>query len=234
MAFTNLFRRYSASSEIPSVNYSYSDQNSVAETLLDELESQCRSCSSLLALKTRQSPQSFTGASDSTKFESTYVAKRHSSVDYSWLTPNKNLLSTNNELYQLPDMIKMELSELIRNVLAEDCTLIINQFRRDIRVQTRAQTPECVIALFRKTIAEYLEERSKTRTNTNNNNNNNNNSNIINHSKCSTSISVFNRNNRINPKYQPDDEQHCIAELTEISISSSSNDGLDNQTKSHY
>jgi hypothetical protein len=40
------------------------------------------------------------------------------------------------------------------------------------------------------------------------------------------------RNNRINPKHQLDDEQHCIAELTEISISSSSNDGTDNH-KSH-
>lgn len=227
MAFTNLFRRYSTSYETSSASYAYIDQSSIAETLLDELEIQCRNCSSLLSSKTHQNPAAFNESLRPTKSENTYATKRHSSVDYSWLTPNKNLLQPANEHYQLPDMIKMELSELIRNVLAEDCTSIINQFRRDIRAETKTLTPESAIALFRKTIAEYIEQRSKSRPPMNNN------ANIAINSKSTLGSAVFNRSNRVNPKYQPDDEQHCIAELTEISITSSSNDGTDNLTKSH-
>jgi hypothetical protein len=118
----------------------------------------------------------------------------------------------------------MELSELIRNVLPEDCTYIINQFRRHIRAQTKLSTPENIIALFRTTIFDYIEEKPKNRTN-------NNDANTKSNPKSSTTISSFVRNNRINPKHQLDDEQHCIAELTEISISSSSNDGTDNNHK---
>jgi len=231
MAFSNIFRRYSTSNEMQSASYAFMDENSIAETLLDELESQCQNCLTLLSLKNKRNSQTLTSTNSDalpSPPEEIPPTKRHSSVDYSWLTPNKNLLQSTNEIYHLSDIIKMELSELIRNVLPEDCTWIINQFRRHIRAQTKVSTPENIIALFRTTISDHIDQKSKNRTNTNNNNDLNTKSS----SKSSTTISSFVRNNRINPKHQLDDEQHCIAELTEISISSSSNDGTDNH-KSH-
>lgn len=236
MAFSNLFRRYSTSNDMQSASYGYMDENSIAETLLEELESQCQNCLALTSLKKRNSQvlnhspnESILSSSYNSSLNVTLPTKRHSSVDYSWLTPNNNLLQTTNDIYHLSDIIKMELSELIRNVLPEDCTLIINQFRRQIRIQTKVTTPENVIALFRKTISEYIDQKQKTRTNnTNDLMNSNTKSNFKNLSGCS-----FVRNNRINPKSQDDDEQHCIAELTEISITSSSNDGTDNKLHSN-
>jgi len=231
MAFSNLFRRYSTSNEIQSASYAYMDENSIAETLLDELESQCQNCLSLISLKNKRNSEVYNSSTPESILSTSYNSsiddlptKRHSSVDYSWLTPNKNLLQATNELYHLSDIIKMELSELIRNVLAEDCTLIINQFRRHIRAQTKISTPENIIALFRKTISDYIDQKPKNRSNTNDTINLNTKSNT----KTSSTVSSFVRNNRINPKYQMDDEQHCIAELTEISITSSSNEGTDN------
>lgn len=225
MAFSNLFRRYSTSTEIPAASYAFMNESSTAETLLDELESQCRNCSSLLALKEKRHSQVYNQPPPSTTNTPYSPNKRHSSVDYSWLTPNKNLLQATNDIYHLSDIIKMELSELIGNVLPEDCTLIINEFRKEIRLQNKSLTPESTIALFRKTIADYIDQKSKNRSNTTNNH--------LLANISANSKSTFIRNNRINPKYEPDDEQNCIAELTEISITSSSNDGIDNQTKSH-
>jgi len=229
MAFSNLFRRYSTPNEIQSASYGYMDENSIAETLLDELESQCQNCLSLISLKNKRNSEVYNSSTPESILSTSYNSsiddlptKRHSSVDYSWLTPNKNLLQATNELYHLSDIIKMELSELIRNVLAEDCTLIINQFRRHIRAQTKISTPENIIALFRKTISDYIDQKSKNRSNDIMNLNTKSNT------KTTSTVSSFVRNNRINPKYQMDDEQNCIAELTEISIASSSNDGTDN------
>ncbi|CAF0833528.1 unnamed protein product [Rotaria sp. Silwood1] len=233
MAFSNLFRRYSTSNDIQAPSYAYMDGNSIAETLLEELENQCRNSLALGSLQNKRDSDivssSITGSFLSTHNSSLNVipTKRHSSVDYSWLTPSTNLLQSTNELYHLPDIIKMELSELILNVLPEDCTLIINQFRRHIRAQTKPSTSENIIALFRKTISDYIDQKQKNRTNTNNINDTIN-SNIKSNNKCSTNIYSLVRNNRINPKRQFDDEQHCIAELTEISITSSSNDGTEN------
>ncbi|CAF2738508.1 unnamed protein product [Rotaria sp. Silwood2] len=233
MAFSNIFRRYSTSNDIQAASYAYMDGNSIAETLLEELENQCRnSLTSGLLQNKRDSNMlnsSVTGSFLSAHNSSINVmpTKRHSSVDYSWLTPSNNLLQPTSELYHLPDIIKMELSELILNVLAEDCTLIINQFRRHIRAPIKPSTPENIIALFRKTISEYIDQKSKTRSNTNNTNDTIN-SNIKSNNKCPSNIYSLVRNNRINPKRQFDDEQHCIAELTEISITSSSNDGTEN------
>jgi hypothetical protein len=229
MAFINLFLLYSNKNETQSVSYANMDENSIAETLLDELESQCQNSLTLISLQTKRNSQTINESTTETIL-STYNSsinimptKRHSSVDYSWLTPNRNLLQSANELYHLSDIIKMELSELIRNVLAEDCTLIINQFRRHIRAQSKSSTPENIIALFRTTISDYIDQKAKNRANINNTNEPTNSN-----TKTSTGIYSFVRNNRINPKHQLDDEQHCIAELTEISITSSSNDGTDN------
>jgi hypothetical protein len=238
MAFSNLFRRYSTSNEIQSASYAYMDENSIAETLLDELESQCRTSLTLSSLQNKRDSQmlnsSTGGILSSTHNSSLNIipTKRHSSVDYSWLTPNNNLLQSTNELYHLSDIIKMELSELIRNVLAEDCALIINQFRRHVRAQTKSTTPESIIALFRKTISEYIDQKQAHRLSTNNSNETVNSNTKSNNNKPSSTINAFVRNNRINPKYQSDDEQHCIAELTEISITSSSNDGTETKTRS--
>ncbi|CAF1117878.1 unnamed protein product [Adineta steineri] len=235
MAFSNLFRRYSTSNETHSTLYTYTDRNAIAETLLDELESQCRNCLTTIS-QNSQMLNSSTGGSYLSTYNSSLnvlppstTTKRHSSVDYSWLTPNNNLFQTTNETYHLSDIIKMELSELIRNVLAEDCTLIINQFRRQIRVQTKLSTPENIIALFRKTIADYIDKKSQNRSSTTNLNdgNNSNTKHNNNNNKTSSGLYSFVRNNRVNPKHQSDDKQHCIAELTEISITSSSNDGTD-------
>ena len=122
----------------------------------------------------------------------------------------------------------MELGELLRNVLAEDCTVIINQFRRHVRTQPKSTSPESIIALFRKTVSEYLDQKPKHRASVNPANELNHTT-SKNNQKNSSSISAFVRNNRINPKHPSDDEQQCIAELTEISITSSSNDGAENK-----
>lgn len=230
MAFSNLFRRYSISNDLQSTNHPYMDHNSIAETLLDELESQCQNCLTLMTLKNKRNSQLLSGSPMENLVppgENFSTTKRHASVDYSWLTPNHNQSSSNHEIYRLSDIIKMELGELIRNVLAEDCTSIINQFRRHIRAQTKASTPENTIALFRKTISDYIDQKSKNRLNGHSNNDQIH-ANLKSNSKTTVNGYPFGRNNRINPKYQMDDEQHCIAELTEISISSSSNDGTDN------
>ena len=223
MAFSHLFRRYSTSNDVQLASYAYMDQNSIAETLLDELESQCQNTVSLISIHKRNS-QVLNKPS-----EENFPTKRHSSVDYSWLTPKNNLLQASHDVYHLPDMIKMELSELIRYVLPEDCTLLINQFRRQIRSQNKGNSPENIIAIFRKTLSDYIDQKAKQRSNETHGT-------VANKSpsKTSTSLSSLVRNNRINPKKQADDEQHCIAELTEISISSSSNDGHEtNHSRAH-
>ncbi|CAF0825771.1 unnamed protein product [Adineta ricciae] len=228
MAFSNLFRRYSGSNDAYSVSSTYAEKSSIAETLLDELESQCQNClnSSLRNTQTLNSSASGGFLSTSSSSLTVMPAKRHSSVDYSWLRPSNNLLQPTNETYHLPDILKMELSALIRNVLPEDCTLIINQFRRHIRAQTKALTPENIIALFRATVADYVDQKSTIRSNMTSNTEISSSSSKNNH-KTASAIYSFVRNNRVNPKRQCDDEQHCIAELTEISITSSSNDGTD-------
>ena len=227
MAFSQLFRRYSTSNDVQSASYAYMDQNSIAETLLDELESQCRNCVTLISIHKRNSQVLNKSTGGLLPPGENFPAKRHASVDYSWLTPNNNLLQSAHDVYQLPDMIKMELSELIRYVSPEDCTLLINQFRRHVRAQTKCNTPENIIAIFRKTISDYIDQKPKHRSNET--------TTVVNKSpaKSSTSIAALVRNNRVNPKNQPDDEQHCIAELTEISISSSSNDGHESHPRSH-
>lgn len=236
MAFSHLFRRYSASNDIQASTCTYMGDSCIAETLLDELESQCQTTLSSLALQNKQNSQMLNSSLRSTGSSSVdpIPSKRHSSVDYSWLTPKNNLLQATTEVYHLSDIIKMELSELIRNVLAEDCTLIINQFRRYMRAESgKTLTAESIIALFRKTISDYIDQKVKTRSNTSSASEAMNGNAKFNN-KSSSAIYSFVRNNRINPKHQFDDEQHCIAELTEISITSSSNDGTDNQkTHSH-
>jgi len=228
MAFSNLFRRYSTSHETISANHAYMDKNSIDETLLDELERQCQNSLTEVSIQNKRDSQVL-NSPVAESLLSTYNSsvnvlptKRHASVDYSWLTPNKTLIQSTNEIYHLSDIIKMDLSELLRNVVAEDCTLIINQFRRHVRAQTKSATPENLIALFRKTIADYIDQKSKNHSSTNNINDTKTNN------KNSSTIYSLVRNNRVNPKRQLDDEKHCIAELTEISITSSSNDGTDN------
>lgn len=233
MAFSNLFRRYSAATDTQSPSYAYMEGNSIAETLLEELESQCRNSLAMNSTQKKRGSETFSSTINrsiiSNYGETLNVTPtaRHSSVDYSWLTPKGNLLQSTGDTYHLPDIIKMELSELILNVLAEDCTLIINKFRREVRESTKPSTPENVIALFRKTICDYIDEKPKNRTNTNNNNDTTN-TNVKPNNKSSTGIYSMVRNNRINPKRVLDEDRHCIAELTEISITSSSNDGAEN------
>jgi hypothetical protein len=233
MAFSHLFRRYSTSNEIQSASYAYMDENSIAETLLDELESQCQSSFTVMCIHKRNSQVLNSSDGVSLATQDIRPSKRHASVDYSWLTPNKNLLQSSQEVYHLSDIIKMELSELISYVVAEDCTHIINQFRRHIRAQTKSTSPENVIALFRKTLADYIDEKPKHRTSNNQLNESMSNTSKSNH-RITSGISAFVKNNRINPKHQFDDEQHCIAELTEISIASSSNDGLENPARVNH
>ena len=223
MAFSHLFRRYSTSNDVPAASYAYMDQNSIAETLLDELESQCRNSVSLITIHKRNSHVLNSAP------EEAFPPKRHSSVDYSWLTPNNNLLQSSHDVYQLPDMIKMELSELIRYVSPEDCTLLINQFRRHIRSQSKSHSPENIIAIFRKTLSDYIDEKPKQRASESHATGTSKSP-----TKSSTTLASLVRNNPVNTKKQADDEQHCIAELTEISISSSSNDGHDaNHSRAH-
>ncbi|CAF2054805.1 unnamed protein product [Rotaria magnacalcarata] len=232
MAFSNLFRRHSTSPDIQAASYAYMDGNSTAETLLEELENQCRNCLTIAISQNKQGSDIFTRSIDGSLVASydpplnVVPSKRHASVDYTWLTPNKNLSQSINDLYHLSDIIKMELSELILSVLAEDCTLIINQFRRQIHNQTKPTAPENIIALFRKIICDYVDQKPKSRANVANMNDTIN-SNMKVNAKGSTGIYSIVRNNRINPKRQFDDERNCITELSEISITSS-NDGTEN------
>ncbi|CAF3038006.1 unnamed protein product [Rotaria socialis] len=234
MAFSNLFRRHSTTADIQAASYAYMDGNSTAETLLEELENQCRNSVTIGMSQNKRGSDIFTRSTDGSPVASyddsplnvVTPSKRHASVDYTWLTPNKNLSQSINDSYHLSDIIKMELSELILNVLAEDCTLIINQFRRQIHDQTKPTTPENIIALFRKTICDYVDQKPKSRASVANINDTIN-SNMKVNAKGSTGIYSIVRNNRINPKRQFDDERNCIAELTEISITSS-NDGTEN------
>ncbi|CAF1050857.1 unnamed protein product [Rotaria sordida] len=233
MAFSNLFRRYSTTNDVQTASYAYMEGNSIAETLLEELESQCRNSLTLGSSQNKRDSDTLSSSVNGSLLSTHHLStgatssQRHSSVDYSWLSPSNNLLQSTNELYHLSDIIKMELCELILNVLAEDCTLIITQFRRNIRAQTKLSTPENIIALFRKTISDYIDQKPRSRSNTNSINDTIN-SNIKSNNKCSSNIYSLVRNNRINPKCQHDDEQHCIAELAEISITSSSNEGTEN------
>ncbi|CAF1487940.1 unnamed protein product [Adineta ricciae] len=212
MAFSNIFRRHSASHEPPGANYVCLDENSTAETLLDELEIQCRNSSTLTSLRTKRHSDVFTHQPG--LLASTYdsPSKRRSSVDYSWLTPQNNLLQAPSELYQLPDIIKMELSELIRGVSPGDCTTVVNHFRRDLRFQSQVTTPEQVIAIFRNTLSDYIEHKRKNRSNE-----------TIQSAESSQTTfkpsQLLTRNNRILPKHLSEEEQHSIAELTQISLS---------------
>ncbi|CAF3605116.1 unnamed protein product [Rotaria sordida] len=203
MAFSNLFRRYSTTNDVQTASYAYMEGNSIAETLLEELESQCRNSLTLGSSQNKRDSDTLSSSVNGSLLSTHHLStgatssQRHSSVDYSWLSPT------------------------------EDCTLIITQFRRNIRAQTKLSTPENIIALFRKTISDYIDQKPRSRSNTNSINDTIN-SNIKSNNKCSSNIYSLVRNNRINPKCQLDDEQHCIAELAEISITSSSNEGTEN------
>jgi DNA topoisomerase VI subunit A len=228
MAFTNLFRRHSGSHEGQAANYSCLDENSIAETLLDELEIQCQN---ILTLPSKTKRNSVVYEQSGGLLASTYhtsSSKRHSSVDYSWLSPQNNLLQTANELYHLPDIIKMELNELIRNVSPEDCTFVVNQFRRQVRSQMKNSTPENIIAIFRKTLADYIDQKQKHRTNSNDTLK----IHETNHLSAKTICSLV-RNNRILPKHRSDTEQYSIAELTQISITSPTRESTDVKPRSN-
>jgi hypothetical protein len=227
MAFTNLFRRHSGSNEGQAANYVCMDENSTSETLLDELETQCRNSATLSSKKKRNSIVSETSGG---LLASTYTSstKRHASVDYSWLNPQNNLLQLTNDVYQLPDIVKMELSELIHNVSPEDCTHVVNQFRRHMRSQIKGTTPENIIALFRKTLADYIDQKPKNHCNSNK---------TIKPSEINTSptktINSLVRNNRVLPKYLSEDEQQTIAELAQISLTPPANDGSNSKPRSN-
>ncbi|CAF3269145.1 unnamed protein product [Rotaria socialis] len=220
MAFTNLFRRHSCLVETPAANYACMDENSTAETLLDELETECRNCSISLASKTKRNSEvlELSGGYLASTYASSSSARR-SSVDYSWLSPQNNVLQIQTEPYHLPDILKMELGELIRNVQPEDCTFVVNQFRRQVRSLTKHQTPESIIALFRKTLADYIDQKQKHRSSSNEISKINEGNNLPSLAHTSSI-----RNNRVLPKKTSEDEQHSIAELTEISLTSSHND----------
>lgn len=238
MAFSNLFRRHSTSHESQAANYACLDENSIAETLLDELENQCRICIASLSTNTSKNKRNsavlgqtsglLADTYPKTSSSSVVNDKRHSSVDYSWLTPQNNLLHTTNESYHLSDIIKMELNELIRNVSPEDCTLVVNQFRRQVRSQAKNSTPENVIALFRKTLADYVEQKHRNRRNSHETLKNTESGNS-NTKTASTSV----RNNKVLPKYLSETEQHSIAELAQISLTSSAHDSIDAKPRSN-
>lgn len=229
MAFTNLFRRHSGSHESQGANYACKDKTSIAETLLDELETQCQNSSTTLTTKnTKRNSQvsENSGGLLASTYNPSLLSKRHSSVDYSWLTPHNNLLQTPNELYHLPDIIKMELNELIHNVLPEDCTLVVQQFRHHIRSQTKTTTPENIIALFRKTLADYIDQKQKHRRVNSNE--------TLKTTESSKTICALVRNNRVLPQSHSETEQHSIAELTQISfISPPSNNTTDVKPRSN-
>ena len=225
MSFSNLFRRHSGLNEGQAANYACSDANSTVETLLDELEMQCR----VISMPKRNSSAMEKTADGllTVNSSSSASSKRHSSVDYSWLSPQTNLLQVKNESYYLPDIIKMELNELIRNVLPEDCTCVINQFRRRVRATAKGTSPENVIAVFRATIADYIDEKSST-----------SNENCKSNDSHPCRLNKLGRNHRVLPKYPSEDEQqqqqqHSIAELTQISLTSSINDGTDVKPRSN-
>lgn len=228
MAFTNLFRRHSCFTESLAANYACVDETSTAETLLDELETQCQN--SLTASASKAKRNSEIAEHPGGFLASTYnsaSSKRRSSVDYSWLTPQNDPFQGQNEVYHLPDILKMELGVQIRNVLPEDCSYVVNQFRRNVRSQTKAQTPESITALFRKTLSEYIDQKQKRRSSAHE---------ITNSTEASVnSISISNvslkRNNRILPKRQSEDEQHSIAELTEISVTASHSDSANGKPR---
>ncbi|CAF1221188.1 unnamed protein product [Adineta steineri] len=234
MAFSNLFRRHSTSIEAQAANYACMDENSTAETLLDELEMQCQNSLTLTSLRTKRNSEVLahkSGLLASTYKPSSSSSKRRSSVDYSWLTPQNNLLQTPTELYHLSDIIKMELSELIHHVLPEDCSIVVNNFRRNVRSQAQSTTPETIIALFRKTVSDYIDQKQKTRRS-------NSNSNEIvksneGNSSTSTTINQIVRNKRILPKHQSEEEQHSLAELAQISLTSRTNDLIDVKPRSN-
>lgn len=215
MAFTNLFRRHSGSHENPASNYACLDESSIAEMLLEELESQCQNCFNSSTKSKRNSEVydiSSGGGLLASTYEHTSVSKRHS-VDYSWLTPSNNLLQTPNELYHLSDIIKMELMELIRNVSPNDCTHIVSQFRRQSRSQIKVHTPENIIALFRKTLAEYIEEKTIQHSNTTD-------------LSCKT-ISALGKPNKVLPRHSCELDQQSVAELHQISLTSQTTDPSD-------
>jgi hypothetical protein len=223
MAFANLFRRHSVSNEAHGAVYACMDQNSTAETLLDELETQCRNSSALISLRTKRNSEVL--AHEGGLLASTYnssSSKRRSSVDYSWLTPQNNLLQVPSELYNLSDITKMELNELIQYVAPEDCASVVNNFRRHLRSQIQPTTPENIIATFRNTLANYIEHKHKHHLNLNEPNN-----------PTSKTISSLVRNNRIVPKYPSEEELHSIAELTQISLTSPSNHSTELKPRSN-
>ena len=223
MAFNNLFRRCSISNECQAANYACLDPNSTAETLLDELEGQCRTIS--IAKRNSTVSENSPGLLASTYSS---ASKRHASVDYSWLSPHTNLLQVKSDFYHLPDMIKMELSELIRNVSPADCTLVVNQFRRQVRSLPKVHSPETIIAVFRKTIADYIDEKPKTTATTHEVRKSGEGTTLPSKALCSLV-----RNNRVLPKYPSEDEQHSTAELTQISLTATSNDGNEAKPRSN-
>lgn len=121
--------------------------NSVAETLLDELEFQCRS---ITTNKQKSNDESISSKN-----------RRHSTVDYSWLTPTKHDTQVKSDSYRLPEMIKMELTQSIHDVAPDDCLTFINRFRRQIRSQTGLDTPENVIVLFRRILFQLIDEKKR-------------------------------------------------------------------------
>lgn len=213
MSFTNLFRR----NDGQTATYACVDANSIAETLFDELEIQCRTNS----MPKRNSSILEKTAEGLLNISSTTTTnKRHSSVDYSWLTPQTNLLQVRNESYHLPDIVKMELNTLIGNVLPEDCTCVVNQFRRRVRSTAKGTSPENIIAIFRQTIADYVDEKNSSTNNE------------IEHSP--SRLCKIGRHHRVLPKYPSEDEQqHSVAELTQISLTSSTNDGKEMKPRSN-
>lgn len=212
MSFTNLFRRHDGQTTI----YACFDANSTAETLLEELESQCR----VIAMPKRNSSSMEKTEGNLLNVAST--TKRHSSVDYSWLTPQNNLLQVKNESYHLAEIVKMELNALIQNVLPEDCASVVNQFRRRIRSAAKGTTPENVIAIFRQTIADYIDEKKAS---------------THNDTEHSTSkLSKFTRHHRVLPKFPSEEEQqqqHSVAELTQISLTSSMSESNEMKPRSN-
>ena len=181
------------------------DKESIVEMLLDELELQCQTITTSFMSKNKRN--SIVGEHLPGLLASTYPSapsRRHASVDYSWLSPQNNLLEVKPDLYRLPDMIKMELTEMIRHVSSEDCGQIANQFRRLVRADVKATSPENIIVLFRQALAEHLDDKQTPRSG----------------APCGSSkkLGSFVRNNRVLPKYHPSDEQPSIAELTQISL----------------
>jgi hypothetical protein len=209
MAFTNLFRRHSTSQEGQAAMYACSNDNSTAETLLDELELQCQT---LFANKR----DSTIGTSTHGLLGSTYssASRRHGSVDYSWLSPQNNLLQSRSQLYHLSDIVKMELNELIRHVSPEDCTLLVNEFRQHVRSKVNiTSSPETIIAIFRAMLGDYMDRLVKTPVPSND---------PLNiRDSVTLPMKLFGRQNRVLPKYLSDVEQEPVAELMHISLASS-------------